>query len=90
MIFYTSLCRTFDITQDGKEADVAVKTCKVVEDEDTRKLESRAEKFLEEACKLKKKKNNNGVLHLNIFLFIMFKNLSNNFQKIGIFKSQVF
>ena len=36
--------------QSGKSQDVAVKTCKLVENEDTRKLESRADKFLLEAC----------------------------------------
>ena len=35
----------------GAHHDVAIKTCKVAENEDTRQLETRAEKFLEEACK---------------------------------------
>ena len=37
--------------QDGLELEVAVKICKVTDDENKRKSEARVEKFLEEACK---------------------------------------
>ena len=43
------MCRLLP-SQSGEQQDVAVKTCKVVENEDSRKLDSRAEKFLQEAC----------------------------------------
>ena len=40
----------FCLQQDGLEQEVAVKICKVTDDENKRKSEARVEKFLEEAC----------------------------------------
>ena len=42
------------VDEDGVRQDVAVKTCKVSENEDARQLEARAEKFLGEACKCRR------------------------------------